>query len=40
MLIWRFLTYYVFLLTGLAIYGVRAIERVLKKRRPAEKGDA
>ena len=40
MLIWRFLTYYIFLLTGLAIYGVRAIERVLKKRRPAEKEDA
>ena len=40
MLIWRFLTYYIFLLTGLAIYGVRAIERVLKKRGPAEKGDA
>ena len=33
MLIWRFLTYYVFLVMGLLIYAVRALERLLKRRR-------
>ena len=33
MLIWRFLTYYIFLVMGLLIYAVRALERLLKRRR-------
>ena len=33
MLIWRFFTYYIFLLMGLVIYAVRAIERAVKRRR-------
>ena len=33
MLIWRFFTYYSFLLMGLVIYAVRAIERAVKRRR-------
>lgn len=33
MLIWRFLTYYIFLLLGLLIYAVRAVERCIKRRK-------
>ncbi len=33
MLIWRFFTYYSFLLMGLVIYAVRTIERAVKRRR-------
>ena len=32
MLIWRFFTFYVFLLLGLLIYGVRAIEHAIRRR--------
>ena len=33
MLIWRFLTYYIFLVMGLLIYAVRALERLIRRRR-------
>lgn len=35
MLVWRFLCYYSFLLLGLLIYAVRAVEKAVKKRRKA-----
>lgn len=33
MLIWRFLTYYSFLILGVIVYGIRAVERLIKRNR-------
>lgn len=33
MLVWRFLSYYSFILIGLLVYGFRAIEKILKKKK-------
>ena len=38
MLIWRFLTFYVFLLLGLAIYVVRILERAYRRRKRKAEG--
>lgn len=35
MLIWRFLTYYIFLILGLLVYAVRALERLFRRKRLA-----
>ena len=38
MLVWRFFSYYLFIINGLAIYGVKAVEKV--KRKNAERKSA
>ena len=39
MLIWRFFTFYLYLLLGVVIYGVRAVERAVKGRKTTGEGD-